>query len=97
MTEVERILRQKYCPHTLVQDATPVVASVVSKAADIPSLQLVMSVDEFTEEEISKACGEFNKANPLYMNHSYTLLADWTLPTGHVLKAKSWVLRLDNL
>ncbi|MFC5696517.1 hypothetical protein ACFPU0_13225 [Pseudomonas sp. GCM10022186] len=109
MDPVERLLRERYCPETLKTEEAAPAASIVSKtveapkaapvvkAVDTPKIQLVMSVDDFTEDEIFKACGEFNKANPKYMDSSYQLLTDITLPTGHILKAKSWILRLDNL
>ncbi|MDH4872902.1 hypothetical protein [Pseudomonas sp. BN515] len=94
--DVKEILLAKYGKPDSVNKG-PEKSGLVVKAVDIPRIQLVMSTDDFTAEEIFKACGEFNRANPRYMNSSYTLLTDWTLPTGHILKAGSWVFRLDNL
>ncbi|MCY1296362.1 hypothetical protein D9M70_457480 [compost metagenome] len=87
MPTTKEILLSKYRP----RDLAPVE---VNKTADIASVQLVMSVDDFSEAEILKACVEFNKAHRELQAYSFTLLADYTLPTGHVLKAGSWVFNV---
>lgn len=86
--ETGRILRLKYAPETLRSIAA------VSKSADIASVQLVMSVEDFSDAEVMKACGEFNRAHPELMSYSFTLPTDYTLPTGHILKAGSWVFKV---
>ncbi|WP_146035983.1 hypothetical protein [Pseudomonas sp. LFM046] len=78
-----RFLLKKYSPDDVRLATT----------AGIPRIQLVMSVDDYSERMISKLCAEFNKTHPEWMADSFTLLTDYTLPTGHILKAGSWVFR----
>lgn len=78
MDNTERLLRAKYCPETLQVN--------VEKSTREYIISCVMSSNDYPDALISKACSDFNLANPDKMSNSYQLLAPMDeIPVG------SWI------